>query len=95
MTLKQRQPYLLAYDSENPSRRARALKAAGAYSLDPQYSLHEMPLSPGEANSLWQRLMLFAKPPDRILLLARDARLHTVHLRQKPQSATQSICYLG
>lgn len=62
-------PSLLAYDSGDRARRARALRSAQAFSLNPQLSVHELPLKRSEATELWQHISKHAEADDRLILL--------------------------
>ena len=85
---------IFAYDSPDPNRRQRALEAARAFSLDPQLSVHELNISPGEANELWRRVKPFATSEDRLLMLVIDPRA-TVTRLGPTRSINPDFHYLG
>ena len=84
-----RRPHFFAYDSPSDRRRANALAAARSFSLDPQYSFHELPLSNGEAHELWACVARLATKEDRLLLVTLDPRQRVVRLG-KPAALTSS-----
>lgn len=80
-----RDPYLLCYDCSDKSSRAKILRTAQAYSLNPQRSVHQLPISATEVGELWLRVCAESGRDTALMLIKSDTTMQGLRIGSHAQ----------